>query len=120
MNARWAFAIAWVAFVLFVSLVPGAGLVAAGVSGLDKLIHFTIYAIMAFSISGALRRPCLLCWVAVTAVCGLLGAALEVAQHFVPGRVASAADAVANVLGAASAGAVYVRVGRSCPRGGGA
>ncbi len=80
----------------------------------DKLIHTLVYSVLAilvgFGSSG--WRFLLLCGLGLV----LLGAGLEVAQTFIPGRTASATDAFANFtgvvlgsLGAAGANACLIR-----------
>ncbi len=108
MIFRWALAAAWTAVVVTLSLLPGETVGGPNVPGLDLLVHFALYGLMALAVHRAVRRPSLGCALAVTAACGALGVALELAQGFVPGRATSPWDALLNVAGAASASALYV------------
>ncbi len=62
----------------------------------DKLLHFAAYAGLAvLSILAFERRRAIL--VALSSI--LLGAVIELAQHFSPGRTPDVTDAIANTLG---------------------
>ncbi len=107
-KLRWAAVLAWAAAVLVLSVLPGKILRVPPVIGAAKIAHVVVYGILALLIQHAVRKPCLRCGVVVTVVCGLFGAVMELAQVLVEGRTASVADAVANLLGAAVASALYV------------
>ena len=68
--------------------------------GWDKLNHTSAFCALAiawrFAFPGKLWR-----WVQLAAGLLVLGVAIEVAQYFVPGRQADAADLLADALGAA-------------------
>ncbi len=111
-GLRWAAVLAWAALVVLISILPGRTLPGPRIPGLDKVAHFVFYAVLALLAQHALRRPSPACWAVVTVSCGLLGAALELVQFFLPKRAMSVTDALANVLGAAAAGGVYVLLSR--------
>jgi VanZ family protein len=92
--ASWGVAWAVVACLL---LMPLSGPVPAP-SGSDLVVHFFLFATMAFTAVGFNRRPAQLALLAL--VTAALGMALEYAQGFVPTRFSTVADAVANDLGA--------------------
>ena len=83
-------------FIVWASLRPaGTG---GAIPHMDKVLHFGVYAILAFSVALAWPR---LPKLRVFWVCALFGALLEVAQGtFTAGRMASGWDAMANSLGA--------------------
>lgn len=70
-------------------------------SGLDKVVHFSVYAVLGLLVTRALDVPrtrvALLSAIASMTVFGLLD---EVHQHWIPGRDASIADWAADILGA--------------------
>jgi len=69
--------------------------------GWDKLNHTSAFCALAvawrFGFPGKLWR-----WVQLAAGLMALGVAIEVAQYFVPGRQADAADLMADAIGAAA------------------
>jgi VanZ family protein len=88
--ALWGVAWAVVAVLLLMPLsVPSGG---------DLVIHFLLFATMAFTAVGFNRHPAQLALLAL--VTAALGMALEYAQGYVPTRSSTVADAVANDLGA--------------------
>jgi VanZ family protein len=84
------------------SRLPGPPLV----YGLDKVVHFAVYALLGLltvrGFAGYGLRACRAALWAVLA-CALYGASDELHQHYVPGRSSDPADWVADVLGAALA-----------------
>jgi len=81
--------------VLVVTLTPGNGNIAGNY--FDKVVHFTIFAFLAFAIiktSPSNKNLSLYLFLAI-----LLGFATEIAQQFIPGRNLSFYDALANTLG---------------------
>ena len=82
------------------SLLPGESSVMSAVAKLpvsDKVLHFTAYLALATLAAWAQRGWRTSIWFAASLA--LLGAGLELAQHFVPGRTPEVADELANVLG---------------------
>jgi VanZ family protein len=82
------------------SLLPGESPVMSAVAKLpvsDKVLHFTAYLVLATLAAWAQRGWRASIWFA--AGLALLGAGLELAQYFVPGRSPEVADELANVLG---------------------
>jgi len=98
---------AYTLFIVWASLRPaGTGM---AIQHLDKLVHFLVYAALAFGVSLAWPR---LPKIRVFWLCALFGAALEVAQGLLTaGRTASGWDAVANSFGTALG--VLVAIGLS-------
>ena len=91
---------AGVAVVIIGSLLPASSPVMTAVGKLpltDKALHFTAY--LALATVAALARPGLRNAMAFAIGLALLGAVLELAQSFVPGRTPELADEGANVLG---------------------
>ena len=103
---RWIVA-AWltvVAFVVIASLIPAAA--PPGVWGLDKVVHFGVFLVlMAVPASVLSRNRTMLGTIIFLFAVGL---GIEVAQSFIPGRVGSGSDFLADVLGVL-AGAVVGR-----------
>jgi VanZ family protein len=72
----------------------------------DKLLHFGCYGLFALIAWRAAARPktfYLLCAVVI-----VYGALMEVGQSFVPGRMMSGLDIVANALGVVTVVAVFI------------
>jgi VanZ family protein len=95
--------IAYGFFVAFFSLTP----VDAGVINVwDKLLHFACYglfALIAWWTATRAKTFYLLCAVVIA-----YSALMEVGQSFVPGRMMSGLDIVANALGVAAVAVLYV------------
>jgi VanZ family protein len=68
--------------------------------GTDKVVHFLIFASLAFGAVGFSHRASQLAGLALLTVAG--GTALEFAQRLTPWRTFDLADAAANALGATS------------------
>lgn len=72
-----------------------------GVAGADKLVHFSLYAVLGALVARALAAPrARRGLVLAAAQLMLFGALDEWHQQFVPGRSAELADWVADLLGA--------------------
>lgn len=99
----WLGAAAVATAVFALSSLPGPSLRVNLIHGLDKLVHGTVYALLAGLLAGGgvargwPRRASVL--IAVVAA-GVYGATDEWHQSFVPYRSASLADLVADVVGA--------------------
>ncbi len=98
--ARWAPPAVWVAVILVGTSWPGVSLGPDDLS-LDKIAHFTAYAVLAALMLRATLRPrdwasALLVFVAVSA----FGAIDEWHQSFIPRRSMSFSDWVADTVGA--------------------
>lgn len=78
----------------------------------DKLYHFAEYlvlaALIAFALAGTGRWVPLERFLLTVSLSALYGLLLEALQAFVPGRSASALDAVANTLGAVVGAAIIL------------
>jgi len=99
-------------FVAVVSLSPGTG---ASIDPWDKLAHFVTYAIftaLVWGITGYGRRFIVACLCIV-----LYGGVIEIAQSFLPGRVMSGYDFLANTLGVFIAGSWLWRRAVICQAG---
>jgi VanZ family protein len=99
---RWLPPLAWAGVILLGTSLPSA-IVPRQVSVVDKVLHFTIYAVLAALLSnagadvfGRWRSAALAVLVAVP-----FAAADEWHQRFIPGRSTELADWYADVLGAA-------------------
>ncbi len=94
-------AVGWlmVAATTALSLTPTASLppVTGGIN--DKLGHACLYATLMLWFALITRRPR---WFALAAAIVVFGAALEIAQGFVPTRTPSIVDAIANTCGVAA------------------
>jgi VanZ family protein len=88
----------WILVILFITSVPGSMVPQAPpVPGIDKLIHFTMYAVL-----GALAARARRTEGAVPVVVGILlfAVADEWHQRWIPGRGASVWDWMADAAGA--------------------
>jgi VanZ family protein len=88
--------VSYAMLVAFLSLQPGAG---SSIGPYDKVAHFitySIFALLALRLNLSGRQYMYVC-IGIVAYSGLL----EFAQSFVPGRVMSAFDLLANTLGVA-------------------
>ncbi len=89
--------------------------------GMDKLAHFAAFAVLSFfacfwiSAESWSRRP-VFHFLAVVIVVSLYGALDEYHQSFVPYRVPSVADWVADTLGAAFGAFVFRRIVRKAEK----
>jgi len=98
--ARWTPPVVWVVIILIGTSWPGVSLGPDGLA-LDKVAHFSAYAILAALILRATRTPH--SWrtaILVVIVVSLFGAVDEWHQSFIPRRSMSFADWVADTLGA--------------------
>lgn len=101
----WAPAIAFALLIVVMSSIPSSELGARVIWSYDKLIHAAVYAVLAALLCRALligvRHGSPVSGAAVAvALAALFGASDEWHQSFTPGRDASAADLVADVVGA--------------------
>ncbi len=103
-----ALALAWAALVLIGMLIPRGAGVPLPAGGYDKLGHGLAFAPLAALLAGSFvaqgwpRGRVLVVTLAMTIGYGIL---TELAQGFVPGRVASLPDILADAVGAALGGA---------------
>ncbi|VEN75345.1 membrane hypothetical protein [Candidatus Desulfarcum epimagneticum] len=99
---------AYLFLTLWASLVPASG--EATMGDFDKLAHFATYAGMGILSCLAFHsRPARIFSLVFGAA---LGAALELAQGWVPGRSPSMMDAAANALGIIAGAGFYAKYGR--------
>lgn len=106
--ARWALPATWVAVILIGTSWPGVKL-GPDELPLDKVAHFTAYAVLAALLLRSSRTP--RAWnrlLLVVALCSAFGAVDEWHQAFIPNRSMSFADWVADTLGALT-GALVLR-----------
>ncbi len=82
--------------VLVASLVPPPAPVAETPFGFDKLVHAASYGALMFCFGLAYARPL---WLRAASLLTCYGGLIELLQQFSPERCASAADAVANLIG---------------------
>ena len=92
--------------IFFLSHQSGTELQLFPIPGLDKLAHGLIYAVLAAAVLYILPKKCLLSkpgrtGVLVVFFCLLYGVTDEYHQSFIPGRVASPGDLIADTVGAA-------------------
>ena len=96
----WLPPLLWAGVILFATSVPSS-LVPRQLGPYDKVVHFTMYAVLAALVTVAvLRRGALARWLLVTALAvSAFGAADEWHQQFIPGRSMDVRDWVADSLG---------------------
>jgi VanZ family protein len=98
--------IAWALVLFTLSSIPGQKLPSWGWLSYDKLIHFTLYVIFAFTVHRAVRNQTQFPLVArhhylfVLIIVSLYGVSDELHQWFVPNRVCSLYDWIADTVGA--------------------
>lgn len=100
-RSTWWPAILWAVFIIGLTSLP-AGRLPQGpaIPGIDKLVHFTLYAVLGVLVGrGAGSRVGALAAIATMAA---FGGADEWHQQWVPGRSADIADWMADAAGAAS------------------
>jgi VanZ family protein len=98
----WVFAWVVVAVLLLIPIPGGVP------EGTDKIVHFLIFAGMAFGAISFSRRPGQLSALALLTMAG--GIALEFAQRLTPWRTFDLMDALTNTLGASSGYAIALIV----------
>lgn len=92
MLTVWVMAVAAI-FVL--AMLPNAA--PPGVWGVDKIAHFAVFLALAAIPAAILSGGRTLLWTEVLLLA--VGLGIEVAQSFIPGRVGSGGDLLADVLG---------------------
>ena len=98
---RFGPALGWASLILIVTSIPIPGTLAtASPAGADKLVHATMYAVLAWLTSRGAGAPSARAAMVVFAAVAAFGAFDEWHQRFVPGRMSSRADLVADVIGA--------------------
>jgi VanZ family protein len=100
--------------IFFLSHRSGTELQLFPIPGLDKLAHGLAYAVLAAAVLYTLPKKCLLSkpgrtGVLVVFFCMLYGVTDEYHQSFIPGRVASIGDLIADTVGAAVLVFVWLR-----------
>lgn len=95
----WIPAIVWAGVILVLTSWPNPQL-PFSVSGLDKVVHFSMYGILGFLVGRALPRQRILSALVAAAVgLAVFGALDEWHQRFIPGRSADVRDWLADVTG---------------------
>lgn len=97
--ARWTPPAVWVVLILIATSWPGIS-VGPDRLALDKVFHFTAYAVLAALLLRASSRPRLVTALAVWGVVVAFGAVDEWHQSFIPSRSMSFADWIADSSGA--------------------
>jgi VanZ family protein len=69
--------------------------------GADKLVHVTMYAVLAWLSARALATPSTRGALVIFASVAAFGALDELHQRFIPGRSTDASDIVADIVGGA-------------------
>ena len=112
-RRRFAPAIAWGALMLLLTSLPGRAIPAVPVAHIDKLVHATMYAILAALVASAIAGPRRARALAgVVAFASLYGAADEWHQQFIPGRSQDRVDWAADTVGAAL-GVLFIAAARA-------
>ena len=91
----------WAATIFALSSIPGTSIPAPAFLGIDKLVHFLVFAVLGALAALAWRRlgPA----IAIAIVWGILD---ELHQRYTPNRDSSVYDAIADALGAACGAAL--------------
>ncbi|MCZ6664950.1 MAG: VanZ family protein [Gammaproteobacteria bacterium] len=112
-HAYRVFAWGGAAAVLVASIVPPPAPVAAAPLGFDKLVHAASYGVLMFCFGRAYARPS---WLRAATLLTCYGVLIELLQQFSPARCASAADALANLIGISIMLGMLYRGERESPR----
>jgi VanZ family protein len=101
-RRRYMPAALWALVIVALTSVPGRAVPEVAIPHIDKVVHATLYAVLAaltaWSLSAPRRVRALL---AVVALASLFGAADEWHQQFIPGRSQDRNDWLADSVGAA-------------------
>ena len=91
----------WASLILIATSIPIPGALAtASPAGADKLVHATMYAVLAWLTARGAAAPTVRAGIVVFAAVAAFGAIDEWHQGFIPGRMSEGADLVADVIGA--------------------
>lgn len=101
-SFKWLPAVIWAGIILFFSVLPGQCIPLA-VGNFDKMAHFFEYSVFAVLMLKGMYRSGRFSFQKndlFTLITGTLyGILIELLQQFVPGRTASAQDAISNLAG---------------------
>ena len=98
---RFGPAVGWASLILIATSIPiPSALASTAPSGADKLVHVTMYGVLAWLTARAFDLPVMRAAIVAFAVVATFGALDEWHQRFVPGRTTDAADLVADIVGA--------------------
>jgi VanZ family protein len=106
-------ALAWAALILVLTSLPGRALPTVPIAHLDKVVHLSLYAVLAALAASAVpagRR--LRALVVVLAAASAYGAFDEWHQQFVPGRSDDRYDWIADTVGA-GVGVLFIAAARA-------
>jgi VanZ family protein len=93
--------VGWAAVILVLTSWPSPPDLGSRVPGLDKLVHFSMYAVLGYLVAKALRHPVSLrTRINTLTAMALFGFVDELHQLLVPGRDANVADWAADLTGA--------------------
>ena len=110
---RWLPPLLWAGVILFVTSLPGSA-VPRQLGPYDKIVHFTIYGLLAVLLSRDLVQVTTR-WAAALvaiAIAVTFAAADEWHQGFIPGRAPDVADWRADSIGAAGGALLFALYGR--------
>jgi len=98
---RWAPSVLWGALILVATSLPGSTLPSApSIPGLDKVVHASLYGVLAFLVGQAMAAQALRTLLIATVAIAVFAAADEWHQRWIPGRGADPLDWLADVAGA--------------------
>jgi VanZ family protein len=98
---RWAPSLLWGAVILIATSLPASTLPAPPrVPGLDKVVHLSLYAVLAFLVGQAIGTSALRTIVVAALGIAVFAAADEWHQRWIPGRGADPMDWLADLAGA--------------------
>lgn len=99
----WGPALIWGAVILVFSLLPGRLTPTITINHIDKVAHFFEFAVLSVLIVRASHRirvtPFVKIFLFALILSSVYGIVMELAQRFVPGRVACVYDIYANISG---------------------
>lgn len=107
---RWLPPVAWTAFILVLTSLPGSRIPNVGVPNVDKLVHFGLYGVLGLLLTRSLIRPGRLGRAMLVAVVtiAVFAAVDEWHQRFIPGRSPDPIDWLADLSGATLGAAIVV------------
>lgn len=98
---RWAPSVAWGTLILIATSLPGSTLPAGPqIPGIDKLVHASLYGVLAFLVGQAMSTHAMRALLMATLAIGIFAAADEWHQRWIPGRGADPMDWLADLAGA--------------------
>ena len=106
--------IAWAIIILTVSSIPHLTSIRPSWTNFDKIAHFIEYGILGYLLTRAIgyranRVVTKYIVILSIAICGILAGIDELHQNYIPGRLASSSDFIADISGIVFAQVIYYK-----------